>query len=179
VRRRAERLRLLATPLGELVRGRIPDANARIDAAQLDLTELWVHGASPGAKDARGVVLVIPARQALQIGATEAIVVLDEALGPWHSQAREQIPELDHVADGAALLVRIFAQVAVQRLVGLVQELFVARDGRVFRVLERPLFDLAEQRQVGGLHLVVWRVPEWADQHATVRVQVEPGKISG
>ena len=54
---------------------------------------------------------------------TELRVRQNEAFLARHSDPREEIPQLDHVRDGPALVVGVVREVAVERLVGLVGEL--------------------------------------------------------
>ena len=83
------------------------------------------------------------------------------------------------VGDRAALVVRVVGEVAVQRLVGLVEELLVARHRRIAGVLGHPRLELAEDREVLLVHLRVGRVAERPDEHAAERVEVEPREDLG
>ena len=59
----------------------------------------------------------------------------------------EQVPQLDDVGEGAALVVGVVGEVAVQLLVGLVEELVVARHHRVAGEGVGPGADLLEDLQ--------------------------------
>jgi hypothetical protein len=100
--------------------------------------------------------------------------VVDEGLLALDAELLEQVPQLDHVGQRAALVVGVVAEVAVQGLVGLVEELVEAADGGVAGVLGHPGLHLLVDRQVAGVHLAVGLVAQRPDQHAAEGVQVQP-----
>jgi hypothetical protein len=134
-----------------------------------------LHG-SPGWKHSTLVLVAVPPGELRERFDAELCVVIDEALRPRQIQPLEQIPELDHVRDGAALVVGVVAQVAVERSVGLIQKLLEAGHGGVARVLQQPGLDLTEHGQVARIHLVIGRMPERTDGDATEGMQVQPGE---
>ena len=163
----------------QLVQRRVPDADARIDAADLDGAELRMLERAPRREAAAVVLVLVPPRELDEVRARDALVVLGELRRALHAEALEQVPQLDHVRERAALVVRVVGEVAVQRLVGLVEELVVARHRRIAGVLGHPRLELAEDREVLLVHLRVGRVPERTDQHAAERVVVAPREDLG
>jgi hypothetical protein len=158
------------------LRRRVPDPPARIDAAQLHLAELRVLEAAPGHQDPAVVLVAVPPGQLDQLVAAELLVVVDELLGARHAEPREQVPQLHHVGEGAALVVGVVGQVAVQGLVGLVGELLEARHHRVAGELLGPGAHLLEDLEVLLVELGVGGVAERADEDAAEGVEVEPGE---
>ena len=100
--------------------------------------------------------------------------MVDERLLALDPELLEQIPELDHVGERAALVIGVIGEVAVQRLLGLVEELVEAAHRRVARVLGHPRLDLLVDREIHRVHLGVGLVAERPDEHAAEGVQVEP-----
>src|SRR3954449_543847 len=96
---------------GELVQRRVPDPEPRIEAADLDGPELRVHERAPRREAAAAVVLAIPPRELLEVLAGKPLVVLHELRRARHAHALEQIPQLDHVRERAALVVCVLAYV--------------------------------------------------------------------
>ena len=129
---------------------------------------------APALEHSAVVLLAIEPGQREEVLALELRVVVDEGLLARDAELREQVPELDHVGERAALVVRPLGDVAAQGLFRLVEELVVAGHRCVPRVLGQPGLDLPEDREVGLVHLVVGLVAERTDQHAAERVQVEP-----
>src|ERR1044071_9597853 len=115
----------------ELVERRGPDADARGDAADLYGAELRMLERAPGQERPAVVLVAVPQGELDEVVARDPVVVLDELGRPGHAEALEQVPELDDVADRAALVVSVVGEVAAQQLVRVVEELLVARDGRV------------------------------------------------
>ena len=174
-----ERLGLALAHRGQLVERRVPDPDTRIDAADLDLAELRVVELAPRRERATSVLVLVPPRELDDVRARDALVVLDELGRTLHPESLEQVPQLDHVGEGATLVVGEVGEVTTQRLVGLVEELVVTRHRGVPGVLGHPRLDLAVDREILGIHLGVGRVAERADQHAAERVEVEPGEDLG
>ncbi len=164
---------------GELVQRWVPDADARVDAADLDAAELRVIERTPRREAPALVLVAVPPREPHEVVARDLIVVLHELLRSLHAEAVEQVPQLDHVRERAALVVRVVAEVAAQRLVGLVEELVEAAHRRVAGVRGHPRLELAEQREVLLIHLGVGRVTRRPDQHAAERVVVAPREDLG
>ena len=118
---------------------------------------------APGANHAALVLVAVPGRDPLHVFAREMRVIVDEALLALEAHLLEQIPELDGIGHGAALVIRIVGEIAVQRRVGLVEKFFAARDHRVAGQLLRPGPELAKQRQIVGVHLRVGLVAQRPD----------------
>ncbi len=120
-----------------------------------------------------------PTRRARRGPRANALVVLDEGLLALDAEPLEQVPQLDDVRERAALVVGVVGEVAVERLVGLVEELVEARHRRIAGVLRHPGLDLPEDARGPLVHLRVGLVAERADEHAAERVEVEPREDLG
>src|SRR6266850_5904078 len=162
----------------ELVR-RVVQAHELGNAADLDLAELRVLEALPRAEHAPLVALAVQLGELEQVLAREVAVEVDEALLPLDSQAREQIPQLARVGDGAARVIDEVGDVAVDRLLRLVDELLEAAHHRVAADLLAPFADLPIDGEVLLVHLVVGRVAERSDVAAAEGVEVEPREDVG
>src|SRR5437660_4187380 len=104
--------------------------------------------ALPAAKDAAAVLLAVELRQRQKVVAREPAVVVDEGFLALDAQPREEVPQLARVGDRAAGVVDEVGDVAVDRLLRLVDELLEAAYRRVAAELLAPLFDLAVDREV-------------------------------
>src|SRR5207237_3997608 len=100
-------------------------------AAELDLTELRMLEALPRPEDAALIMFAVELGQREQVLAREAAVVIDEGLLALDAQAGEKIPQLARVRDRAARVVDEVGDVAVDRLVRLVDELLEAAHHRI------------------------------------------------
>src|SRR6185295_20247285 len=135
--------------LGQDFVRRVVEADELRDAADLDFAELRMLEALPGAEHASLVLLLVELRQLEQIRAREVAVVVDELLlRPLDAQAREQVPKLAGVRDRAARVVDEVGDVAVDRLLRLVDELLEAADHRIAADLLAPFADLAVDGEV-------------------------------
>src|SRR4051812_10531138 len=159
----------------DLVR-RIAQADGRYSPAELDLAELWMLEALPRTKYASLVLLAVELGERQQVFAREPAVVIDERLLARDAQARKKVPELARIRDGAACVVDEVGDVAVDRLLRLVDELLEAAHHRIAADLLAPFADLAVDGEVLLVHLIVGRIAERPDVAAAEGVQVEPGE---
>src|SRR6266850_1949048 len=163
----------------ELVR-RVVQAHELGNAADLDLAELRVLEALPRPEHAAFVLLTVELRQLEQIIPREMAVVVDEfLLRPLDTEAREEVPQLAGIGDRAARVIDEVGDVAVDRLLRLVDELLEAADHRIAADLLAPFADLAIDGEVLLVHLDVGLVAERPDVAAAEGVQVQPGKNIG
>ena len=95
----AEHVRLRSAQVRQLVWRRVPDADARIEAADLDGPELRMHERFPRRERAAFVLVLVPPRELDEVRARDALVVLHELRRALHAEPLEQIPQLDDVAE--------------------------------------------------------------------------------
>ena len=117
--------------------------------------------------------------QRQQVLAREPAVVIDERLLALDAQAGEKIPQLARVRDRAARVVDEIRDVAVDRLVRLVDELLEAAHHGIAADSLAPLADLPVDREVFLIHLVVRGIAERPDVAAAEGVQIQPGENVG
>ncbi len=128
----------------------------------------------PLAEHATGVVATVELGQRMHVLARELRVVIDERFLALDAKLFEQVPQLDHIGERAALVIRVLGEVTVQGLLGFVQELVKAAHRGIPGVFGHPGLDLLEDREIALVHLGVRLVAERPDQHAPERVQVQP-----
>ena len=131
---------------------------------------------APPREAAALVRLAVEPGECEEILAFELRVVIHERLFPLDTELFEEVPQLHHVREAAAIVVCPLANVAVQRLLRLVEELVETAHRGVSRVLRHPRFHLLEYGEVRLVHLAVGLVAQRADEHAAERVQVQPGE---
>ena len=74
-----------------------------------------------GRTDAARVLVAVPDGDLEHVVARQLRVVVDEALLAFEPDLLEEVPQLDDVGDGAALVIGVVGEIAVQRRVGLVE----------------------------------------------------------
>src|SRR5205823_11624323 len=110
--------------------GRIVESHELRDAADLDLAELRMLEALPRPEHAALVDLLVELGELQEIVAREVAVEVDEFLLALDAQAREEVPQLARVGDRAARVIDEVGDVAVDRLLRLVDELLEAAHHR-------------------------------------------------
>ncbi len=169
-----ERRALRFAHLRQFLVGRVADAHARIEPAHLDFSQLRVLHLAPLLEDAPLVHFLVPLRERDEILAVEARVDVDERLLLLDADLREEIPELDHVGEAAALVIGVVGEIALQRRLGLVEELVESAHRRIAGEFLGPRLDLAKHREVALVHLVVGLVAQRPDENAAESVEVKP-----
>src|SRR5690606_3734736 len=106
----------------------------------------------------------------------EAHVMLREARRSPEPQLFEQVPQFTGVSQRAALMIGEIDDVAAQRLLGDIGELFEPADGWVPSVVLSPCRQLVVERKVAGMHASVGGVAQGANEHSAERMQVRPGE---
>src|ERR1051325_3228324 len=160
----------------EHLAGRAVQADGRHRAPDLALPELRMTKALPAAEDAAAILLAVELRQRQQVLARKPAEVIHKRLLALDAEAREQIPELAGISDRAARVVDEVGDVAVDRFLGLVDELLEAAHHRMAAELLAPFLDLPVNREIFLVHFLVGRVAERADVDAAEGVQVQPGE---
>src|SRR5258706_7626161 len=150
-----ERRALRLAHLRQFLVGRVADAHAGIEAAHLDFSQLRVLHLAPLLEHAPLVHFLVPLRERDEILAVEARVDVDERLLLLDADLREEIPELDHVGEAAALVIGVIGEISLQRRLGLVEELVESAHRRITGEFLGPRLDLAKHREVALVHLVV------------------------
>src|SRR5436189_6261933 len=102
--------------------------------------------------------------------AAEMAVVVDEFLLALDAETREEVPQLARVGDGAARVVDEVGDVAVDRLLRLVDELLEAAHHRIAADFLPPFGDLPEDRDVLLVPLDDGLPAEWPDVAPAARV---------
>jgi hypothetical protein len=119
--------RLRPTYVWHLFGRRIPQADTRIDAADLDLAQLRMRDFAPRPDRAAGVPVAIPRADLHHVVARQVRVGVDETLLAFEPCLLEEIPQLDDIADRAALIVGVVAQLAMQWGIRRIEELLAAQ----------------------------------------------------
>jgi hypothetical protein len=122
---------------------------------------------------------LVPLREGEEVGAGEGAVVVDEGLLAGDAELREEVPELTHVRDRAALVVAEVGEVPAQGFLGLVEELLEAAHHGVARVLLAPRPDELPELAVFVGELVVGVMSRRANEHPAEGVEVEPREELG
>src|SRR5258706_15746431 len=146
---------LLLADLGDLLEGRIRNPDAQVEPAHLDLAELRMLDLPPLLEDTTLVHVAIPLGERVEILPLEMPVNVDERLHLLHADLREDVPQLDHIREAGALVIGVIGGVALDGGLGLVEEFVEAAHRGIAGVLLCPRLDLAIQREVVLVHLVV------------------------
>src|SRR6476646_9784575 len=97
---------------------------------------------APRSNDAAAVLVAVPDGDLEHFVARQLRVVIDESLLALEADLFEEIPQLDDVGDRAALVIGIVGKIAVERRIGLVEELLAARHHRIAGQLLGPRAEL-------------------------------------